>query len=244
MEEQEVVAESAKKKENKLVSGGKKLGKKVSNFFADFKKFISRGNIVDMAVGVIIGAAFSSIVKALTDKIIMPLINLLLSIGNSDGKSGLEKAYTFLKVAYDAEGKIDLSKSIYIDWGAFITAVIEFLIIAFVLFVILRTMMQAKLMAQTIEKQNSKARREEKKAIKALAKKEGISYSEAVEKFNAEKKAKEEAEAQKAEEVKSSEEPSKPAFESQEDILKDIRTLLQMNAGATQNISIKSDSNN
>ena len=104
MEGQEVVTESVKKKENKLVSGGKKLGKKVSNFFADFKKFISRGNIVDMAVGVIIGAAFSSIVKALTDKIIMPLINLLLSIGNSDGKSGLEKAYTFFVLSLPKSG--------------------------------------------------------------------------------------------------------------------------------------------
>ena len=62
----------------------------MKKFFADFKTFISRGNIVDMAVGVIIGSAFSAIVTALTNKIIMPLINLLLSIG---GENGLEKAF-------------------------------------------------------------------------------------------------------------------------------------------------------
>ena len=53
----------------------------MKKFFADFKKFISRGNIIDMAVGVIVGNAFSAIVKAFTDKVIMPLINLLLSLG-------------------------------------------------------------------------------------------------------------------------------------------------------------------
>ena len=68
----------------------------MKKFFADFKKFISRGNIIDMAIGVIVGNAFSAIVKAFTDKVIMPLINALLSIG---GENVLESAYTYLKVA-------------------------------------------------------------------------------------------------------------------------------------------------
>ena len=98
----------------------------MKKFFKEFKTFISRGNIVDMAVGVIIGSAFSAIATALTNKIIMPLINLLLSIG---GENGLEKAYTFLKKVYDVNGELDLTKSIYVDWGAFITAIINFFII-------------------------------------------------------------------------------------------------------------------
>ena len=98
----------------------------MKKFFADFKKFISRGNIIDMAVGVIVGNAFSAIVKAFTDKVIMPLINALLSLG---GENGLESAYTFLKTAYATDGTIDLTKSIYIDWGAFITAILNFFII-------------------------------------------------------------------------------------------------------------------
>ena len=100
----------------------------MKKFFNDFKKFISRGNIVDMAVGVIIGSAFSAIVTAFTNKIIMPFINLLLSIG---GTNGLETAYTVLKAVYLEDGTLDLNKSIYIDWGAFITAIINFFIIAF-----------------------------------------------------------------------------------------------------------------
>ena len=104
----------------------------MKKFFSDFKAFISRGNVLDMAVGVIVGGAFNAIVTAFTNKIIMPLINLLLSVG---GENGLEKAYTFLKIVRNAEGQIDLTKSIYIDWGAFITAIINFFIIAFTLFV-------------------------------------------------------------------------------------------------------------
>ena len=82
--------------------------KKIKQFFADFKKFISRGNIVDMAIGVIVASAFTAIVTALTNKIIMPCINWLLSLGGA----GLDSAYTFLKKAYLEDGvTIDLANS-------------------------------------------------------------------------------------------------------------------------------------
>ena len=75
----------------------------MKKFFQEFKKFITRGNVIDMAVGVIIGSAFSAIVKAFTDKVIMPLVNLLLSLG---GENGLEGAFTFLKRGY-TDGTLD-----------------------------------------------------------------------------------------------------------------------------------------
>lgn len=112
----------------------------MKKFFSDFKKFITRGNILDMAVGVIIGSAFTAIVTALTNGILMPFINLLLSLGGT----GLDSAYTILKAAYNTDGTIDLANSIYIDWGAFITAVINFFIIALTIFIILRVVMNAK----------------------------------------------------------------------------------------------------
>ena len=112
-------------------------------FFKDFKAFISRGNIIDLAVGVIIGGAFSAIVTALTNKIIMPIINWALSAGGN----GLESAYTFLKKVY-TDGELDLTKSIYIDWGAFITAIIDFILIALVLFCIIRAIMKAQNVAK------------------------------------------------------------------------------------------------
>ena len=91
---------------------------KVTGFFAEFKKFILRGNVVDLAIGVIIGGAFSSIVTALTDDFINPLIN---------GLGGAEVG-----------GTIKIYGGQVIKYGDFITAVINFLIMAFVLFLILK----------------------------------------------------------------------------------------------------------
>ncbi len=115
---------------------------------AEFKKFIMRGNIVDMAVGVIVGSSFTAIVNALSNNILKPIINYLLAL--IFGANSLSEVYTFLgKPAYvpilDDAGEIigytkeiDLANSIYIDWGAFINAIINFLLIAFVLFSIVK----------------------------------------------------------------------------------------------------------
>lgn len=137
----------------------------MKKFFADFKKFITRGNILDMAIGVIVGGAFSKIVTALTNKIIMPLINYLLSLGGT----GLSSAYTFLRKAYDATGEIDLANSIYIDWGAFITAVIDFLLIAFTLFCIIKIAMKSSELLRSTTKKivKSAPTKEEKRELKA-----------------------------------------------------------------------------
>lgn len=89
--------------------------------FKEFKEFIMRGNVMDMAVGVIIGGAFSAIVTSLTDNFIQPLINL---IGGAEIK-----------------GTIPLGTSGQaLNYGAFLTAVINFLIVAFVLFLMVKTM--------------------------------------------------------------------------------------------------------
>lgn len=136
--------------------------KRVKTFFGDFKKFISKGNVIDLAVGVIIGSSFSAIVTSLTNKIIMPFINFLLSLGGN----GLESAYTFLKIVYDSEGAIDLTKSIYIDWGAFITAILNFFIIAFVLFMIVRIFMKARGFVNKAVK--DAPTRSERKELKAM----------------------------------------------------------------------------
>ncbi len=137
---------------------------RVKNFFADFKKFISRGNILDMAVGVIVGSAFSAIVTAFTNKIIMPLINwVLMAI---TGGHGMEGAYTFLKwVPNPDTGAVDLANSIYIDWGAFITAILNFLIIAMTLFIILKVAMNAR--GYLDKEKKAKPTKAEKQILKA-----------------------------------------------------------------------------
>lgn len=107
----------------------------MKKFFGEFKKFITRGNVLDMAVGVIVGGAFTAIVNALSNHILKPIINWLLAL--IFGQSSLSGIYTYLK-RVDVEGVVDLEQSIYIDWGEFINAIINFLLIALVLFCIVK----------------------------------------------------------------------------------------------------------
>ena len=94
----------------------------------EFKIFITRGNVVDLSVGVIVGSAFTAIVTALSNNIIKPIINWVLAL--CLGSNSLDGIYTYLKKAYMLNDKnetvIDLANSIYIDWGAFLNAVINF----------------------------------------------------------------------------------------------------------------------
>lgn len=124
--------------------------KEKKGLFKEFKEFITRGNVLDLAVGVIIGGAFTAIVTALTAGILQPLINWVL--GMIFPGSGLEAARTILGETYwmegvDAAGNpttvVDWSKTNYIDWGAFIGAVINFLLVALVLFLIIKAINKA-----------------------------------------------------------------------------------------------------
>ncbi len=120
----------------------------MKKFFEEFKKFISRGNVMDMAVGTIVGAAFTAIVTALSNGILKPIINMVIYYCCGGDTSALEKMYTVLVrvETEDASGNkvLDLTNSIYIDWGAFISAIINFLLVAFVLFLIVRAFNNVK----------------------------------------------------------------------------------------------------
>lgn len=107
------------KKRNKIVEKEiKEMQEKGNKFFTEFKSFILRGNVMDMAVGVIIGGAFSGIVTALTTDIINPLIN---GIGGAE-LGGTLKIYGGQEILY----------------GHFISSIINFLLMAFVLFILLK----------------------------------------------------------------------------------------------------------
>ena len=172
----------AKEKRRKEMKG--KMKKKHKSFFSDFKTFITRGNVLDMAVGVIVGGAFTAIINALSNNILKPVINWLLA--TILGKDSLSEIYTFLTTAYkvDEAGfvtkEIDLENSIYIDWGAFINAIINFFLIAFTLFVIVRVInnvrkkMDAKELEEKAQKkaeEDAKKAEEDAKAKEAEAKK-------------------------------------------------------------------------
>ena len=119
----------------------------MKKIIGEFKKFVTRGNIVDMAVGVIVGSSFTAIVNALSNNIFKPIINYLLTL--IFGANSLSEVYTFLKrvdtVAEDGTVTVDLANSIFIDWGAFINAVINFLLIALVLFSIVKFINKIKI---------------------------------------------------------------------------------------------------
>ena len=114
----DTMKEKAKNVSSKVVSGAKKV-KKIG-MIGEFKEFIARGNVLDLAVGVIIGAAFQSLVKSLTDNIISPILGCLTEVDFS--------AYV-LKI-----GNLSLK------YGAFLTDVINFVIMAFVVFLIVKIM--------------------------------------------------------------------------------------------------------
>ena len=190
--------------------------KREHGFFAEFKKFITRGNVLDMAVGVIVGGAFTAIVNGVSNFVLKPLINWFLAfVTGGDGLSGvitmLSPAYTET-LAADGETVVkvlDLANSIYLDWGSLITTIINFLITAFVLFLIVRTINK---IAERNKALIAEAKSEKTKAIKAIRKEEKVSkkmakaiyaqrVAEAEAKAQAEAKAKEEAEKAAAEEA-------------------------------------------
>ena len=110
--------------------------KKIRGFIGEFKKFIMRGNVLDMSVGVIIGTAFTGVVNGLSEHVLNPLINWFLSLVLKT--DGLEGVITMLSPSYEA-GVLDLANSIYIDWGAFIAAIMNFFLVALVLFIVVKT---------------------------------------------------------------------------------------------------------
>jgi large conductance mechanosensitive channel len=100
----------------------------------EFRDFAMKGNVVDLAVGIIIGAAFSAIVTSLVGDIIMPIIGSIGGLDFSNYFIGLSKAVTASNLA-DAK-----KQGAVLAWGSFLTLTINFLIVAFVLFMVIRAM--------------------------------------------------------------------------------------------------------
>ena len=202
----------------------------MKKFFAEFKKFITRGNVLDMAVGVIVGSSFTAIVNALSNNILKPFINYILAL--IFGADSLSEVFTFLKRVDKIDEDtgalvVDLENSIYIDWGAFINAIINFLIIAFVLFVIVKIINKMKDNNDFIRKK-TKISKSDKKAIKAagikLRDKAAVAaYFEEKAKAEAEAKAKAEAEAAEAARLE------REANPTTEDLLKKILAAIEKN---------------
>ena len=202
----------------------------MKKFFEEFKKFITRGNVVDMAVGVIVGGAFTAIVNGLSNNILKPIINYVLFLVL--GKDSLNEIYTFLHkemvdVLNDAGEvigtEVDLAQSIYIDWGAFINAIINFFLIAIVLFVIVKVINKFREERKEFSDKLSKGKptKAQKKELKAAGVK--VSDKAAVQAYFEQKKLA--AEQKAAEEKAAAEAAAKAEREANpttEDLLKMI----------------------
>lgn len=108
-------------------------------FIKDFKEFAMKGNIVDMAVGVIIGGAFGKIVSSLVNDIIMPVVGL--ATGGIDFKT---LSYTLHEAVLDPTTQEVVKEAVTLNYGMFIQNIVDFLIVAFSIFVALRIIMKFK----------------------------------------------------------------------------------------------------
>lgn len=180
----------------------------MKKFFAEFKAFISRGNILDMAIGVIIGAAFGKIVTSLVNDILMPLVTWCV------GAESLSALSVVLR--RDEAGVATLTW----NYGNFIQSIIDFLIIALCIFVIMKIIMKSQRALHNINTEIAKSK--PTKAQKAILKERGVDLKDKKAVKKALTALAEEENAKKAQEL-----ASQPKVETQEDILKDIRELLK-----------------
>ncbi len=211
IEEKRKQAELSEKKARK-----EKRRKERKSFVSEFKKFIMRGNVVDMAVGVAVATAFTAIVNAFTKGFISPLLALLSNDASLDDlKWVLREAVT------DSEG-VEIKGEVAILWGSFLQAIINFLIIAFALFLVIKIAAGLSKRANKIvnEIKNLTEDEEEKARLKAEADKAAAKAAEEAEKA---------AEAARlAEEQRAAEEKRfRDAAYEQNELLKEIRELLK-----------------
>ena len=135
------------------------MKKDKKGFFSEFKEFIMRGNVLDMAIGVIIASAFGKITTSLVNDVIMPAVGSLL------GKVDLSELNIVLREAV-MEGDTVVTPAVQIGIGTFLVTVIDFLIIAFVVFLIVKLFNKAKEIADA---KLNKAKEEEAEVIEEKA---------------------------------------------------------------------------
>lgn len=133
---------------------------KKKGFFAEFKEFIAKGNVIDMAIGVVIGAAFKAIVTSLVDNIINPLIGLAINTASlADAKAVLKEA-----VIENVDGvETIITEAVTLNYGLFVKSIIDFLIVAFCLFCALKVVMALKAKTELLKKKEEEEKKEEPK---------------------------------------------------------------------------------
>ncbi len=210
-----------------------KKNRKKSTFFSDFKAFITKGNVMDMAVGVVIGTAFSAIVNSLVKDIIMPLLNL--ATGN--GVEGLSVVLNGVD-KYLPDGTIN-PEAILWNYGNFLQSIINFLIIALCIFTTLRIIMNIKKAKDKISDMAKRDKKADEQVLTEQTQAAQEAVADVAEEVKEEKPAEEQAvaaqdvapnevtaEATESEGIEQKAEEPVEEKETQEDLLKQIRDLL------------------
>lgn len=195
----------------------------MKKFFQEFKAFISKGNVFDMAVGLIIATAFNKIVSSLVNDIIMPLVTW--------GTGAASLADLSLPLRWEI---VDGVKTVTLSWayGNFIQTIIDFLIIAFSVFMMVKVVNTSRKKLEELNNmivtEGKKERRLEKKKIKLKAKEENRPFKDMWNEYLAEKKKQAEDQAKQLE-IEKAEKAKQDRIDNptQEDLLKEIRDLLK-----------------
>ena len=189
----------------------------MKKFFKEFKAFISRGNVFDLAVGMIIATAFNKIVSSLVNDIIMPLVTW------STGAASLKDLSIPLR---EVDGEVTLAW----NYGNFLQVILDFLIIAFSVFLMVKIVTNSRKKFQEAGEEiiERKQIRAEKRKIKKLAKLENKDFNTAWAEYQEEKRVAAEEKAKKeAEEKAAKEAADKLNNPTQEQLLKEIRDILK-----------------
>lgn len=178
----------------------------MKKFWKDFKEFISRGNIMDLAVAVVVGGAFGKIVTSLVNNIIMPLISL------ATGGASVEDWKWVIKPADPITGTAESALS----YGIFIQSIIDFLIISFFIFLVIRILQRSRTKLDEVGKNLQKEIKKSRRGKKGKSESTVIEAADTTE---------EETIAETTVEKTPTEAPA--ATETQEELLREIRDLLK-----------------
>ena len=188
----------------------------MKKFWEDFKKFIKRGNVVDMAVGVAVASAFTAIVTAFTKGFIAPIIALIVGHENMS-----EMKWIIKPEVLDEAGEV-LEAEVAILWGAFLQTIIDFMIVALTLFIVLRIVSGFRARAERLHSEvRERFQSDEERAAQEAAEK---AEAEAKAQAEAEAAAKAEAEAAAIAEAEANE---KARIAREEALITEIRDLLK-----------------
>ena len=132
---------------------------KTNGFFAEFKAFAMRGNVIDLAVGMIIGSSFGKITSSLVNDVIMPAVSILLGgVNFSEWKIVLKEAVTEIA----ADGTLtEVAPAISVNYGSLLSTIIDFIILAFAIFCMVKAINTMRAKAEALMKKEEEVAEEE-----------------------------------------------------------------------------------